>query len=59
VIFPDESHGLSRMGPPSRRLARLHLSRDWGVGRLEPAGAPKPATEVGVRALAMAESRRA
>jgi dipeptidyl aminopeptidase/acylaminoacyl peptidase len=59
VIFPDESHGLSRMGTPSRRLARLHLIRDWFVRHLEPAGAPKPATEVGVRALAMAESRRA
>jgi len=29
VLFPGESHGLSRGGTPSRRLARLHIMRDW------------------------------
>jgi dipeptidyl aminopeptidase/acylaminoacyl peptidase len=29
VLFPEESHGLSRGGTPSRRLARLHVMRDW------------------------------
>jgi hypothetical protein len=59
VIFPDESHGLSRMGTPSRRLARLHLIRDWFVRHMEPSGAPSPTTEAGTRALAMAGERRA
>ncbi|NIA22783.1 MAG: prolyl oligopeptidase family serine peptidase [Proteobacteria bacterium] len=27
--FPGESHGLSRMGTPSRRLKRLELMTDW------------------------------
>jgi len=59
VVFPDESHGLSRMGTPSRRVARLHLIRDWFVRHLGPHGAPAPATEAGVRALAAAGTRRA
>jgi dipeptidyl aminopeptidase/acylaminoacyl peptidase len=29
VLFPGESHGLSRGGTPSRRLARLHWMRNW------------------------------
>ena len=29
VLFPAESHGLSRGGTPSRRLARLHVMREW------------------------------
>jgi dipeptidyl aminopeptidase/acylaminoacyl peptidase len=29
VLFPGESHGLSRGGTPSRRLARLHVMREW------------------------------
>ena len=29
VLFPGESHGLSRGGTPSRRVARLHVMRDW------------------------------
>ena len=29
MLFPGESHGLSRGGTPSRRLARLHIMRDW------------------------------
>ena len=41
VLFPGESHGLSRGGTPSRRVARLHFIRDWFVRYLkpEPAGA--------------------
>jgi dipeptidyl aminopeptidase/acylaminoacyl peptidase len=27
--FPEESHGLSRMGTPSRRLERLRLIVEW------------------------------
>ncbi len=40
VLFPGESHGLSRGGTPSRRLARLHIMRDWFVRHLMPGGAP-------------------
>lgn len=29
VRFPEESHGLSRTGTPSRRYARLGYMRDW------------------------------
>ncbi len=29
VIFPNESHGLSRGGRPSHRVARLNHIRDW------------------------------
>jgi dipeptidyl aminopeptidase/acylaminoacyl peptidase len=36
VLFPGESHGLSRGGTPSRRLARLHVMRDWFVKHLAP-----------------------
>ena len=39
VLFPGESHGLSRGGTPSRRLARLHFLREWFVRYLEPGGA--------------------
>jgi dipeptidyl aminopeptidase/acylaminoacyl peptidase len=40
VLFPEESHGLSRGGTPSRRLARLILMRDWFAGHLAPEAAP-------------------
>jgi dipeptidyl aminopeptidase/acylaminoacyl peptidase len=43
VLFPEESHGLSRGGTPSRRLARLHIMRDWFLRHLAPdapSGAP-------------------
>ena len=40
VLFPDESHGLSRGGTPSRRVARLHVMRDWFTRHLMPGGAP-------------------
>jgi dipeptidyl aminopeptidase/acylaminoacyl peptidase len=28
-MFPEESHGLSRIGKPSRRAERLEIIRDW------------------------------
>ncbi len=59
VLYPAESHGLSRMGTPTRRVARLHIMRDWFVRHLSPAGAPPATTEAGAHALAMAGSRRA
>jgi dipeptidyl aminopeptidase/acylaminoacyl peptidase len=40
VLFPGESHGLSRGGTPSRRLARLHVMRDWFTRYLMPGGTP-------------------
>lgn len=53
VLFPGESHGLSRGGTPSRRVARLHFLREWFVRYLAPqsseaaspraAGAAEPA----------------
>jgi dipeptidyl aminopeptidase/acylaminoacyl peptidase len=43
VLFPGESHGLSRGGTPSRRLARLHFLRDWFVRHLKPQTAAKAA----------------
>jgi dipeptidyl aminopeptidase/acylaminoacyl peptidase len=39
VLFPAESHGLSRGGTPSRRLARLHVMREWFHRHLMPDGA--------------------
>ena len=51
VRFPNESHGLSRGGTPSRRLERLRVLGDWFARHLKPAkvdGAissdPKPAS---------------
>jgi dipeptidyl aminopeptidase/acylaminoacyl peptidase len=29
VVFPESSHGLSREGPPSQRVERLKLIRQW------------------------------
>lgn len=56
VLFPGESHGLSRGGTPSRRVARLHVMRDWFQRYLMPGASPAareaPAAEpamVGVR----------
>ncbi len=40
VLFPGESHGLSRGGTPSRRVARLHVMRDWFRRHLMPGSAP-------------------
>lgn len=59
VLYPAESHGLSRMGTPTRRVARLHVMRDWFVRHLTPAGAPETMTAAGAHSLAMAGSRRA
>ena len=42
VLFPEESHGLSRGGTPSRRLARLHVMRDWFTRHLKPEGGVEP-----------------
>ena len=39
VLYPAESHGLSRGGSPSRRLARLHVMREWFTRYLMPGGA--------------------
>jgi dipeptidyl aminopeptidase/acylaminoacyl peptidase len=59
VLFPAESHGLSRKGTPSRRVARLHLMRDWFVRHLGPDGAPAPVSAVATSAEpAMAGTRR-
>jgi dipeptidyl aminopeptidase/acylaminoacyl peptidase len=57
VLFPEESHGLSRGGTPSRRIARLTLMRDWFARHLEPeAPAASPAAAAGVAEPAL--SRR-
>jgi acylaminoacyl-peptidase len=29
IVFPEESHGLSRMGKPSRRVERLECVLSW------------------------------
>ena len=59
VLFPGESHGLSRKGTPSRRVARMHLMRDWFVRYLAPEGAPAPVSGVATSAEpAMAGARQ-
>jgi dipeptidyl aminopeptidase/acylaminoacyl peptidase len=59
VLFPGESHGLSRKGTPSRRVARMHLMRDWFVRYLDPANAPEPVSGVATSAEpALAGARR-
>ena len=59
ILFPGESHGLSRKGTPSRRVARLHIMRDWFVRHLSPEGAPAPVTAVAESVgTAMAATRR-
>ena len=59
ILFPGESHGLSRKGTPSRRVARLHIMRDWFVRHLSPEGAPAPVTAVAESAGAnLAATRR-
>jgi dipeptidyl aminopeptidase/acylaminoacyl peptidase len=42
VLFPAESHGLSRGGTPSRRIARLTLMHEWFARHLA-SGAAAPA----------------
>jgi dipeptidyl aminopeptidase/acylaminoacyl peptidase len=44
VLFPGESHGLSRGGTPSRRVARLTFLRDWFVRWLAPGKSAAEAT---------------
>ncbi|HEX5031380.1 MAG TPA: S9 family peptidase [Candidatus Eisenbacteria bacterium] len=51
VLFPGESHGLSRGGTPSRRLARLHIMRDWFHRHLVD-GSPKKAEPKSEAAMA-------
>jgi dipeptidyl aminopeptidase/acylaminoacyl peptidase len=36
ALFPTSSHGLSRGGPPSQRVERLQIIRDWFTTRLLP-----------------------
>lgn len=44
VLFPTSSHGLSRNGPPSQRVERLEIIRDWFTTRLlPPPAAPRSA----------------
>ncbi|MGE0582108.1 MAG: prolyl oligopeptidase family serine peptidase [Steroidobacteraceae bacterium] len=44
VLFPTSSHGLSRNGPPSQRVERLEIIRDWFTTRLlTPPAAPRSA----------------
>ena len=51
VLFPGESHGLSRGGTPSRRIARLHLMRDWFRRHLVD-GAPRKSEKASEAAMA-------
>ena len=39
IRFPKESHGLSRTGTPSRRIARLRAIAAWFDRRLKEGGA--------------------
>jgi dipeptidyl aminopeptidase/acylaminoacyl peptidase len=57
VLYPEESHGLSRGGTPSRRLARLHIMRDWFVRHLAPG--PVQASAGAVAAEPVAAQARA
>jgi dipeptidyl aminopeptidase/acylaminoacyl peptidase len=57
VLFPGESHGLSRGGTPSRRLARLHFIREWFVRHLTPESAAKPARAPAAAEPAMAKAK--
>ncbi|MGQ0836697.1 MAG: S9 family peptidase [Gammaproteobacteria bacterium] len=41
ALFPTSAHGLSREGPPSQRIERLQLIRDWFDENLKPAGEPR------------------
>ena len=45
VLFPAESHGLSRGGTPSRRLARLHVMREWFTRHLMAQGGGQVGTD--------------
>lgn len=40
IVFPEESHGLSRMGKPSRRVERLGYILEWFQKYLSVAPAP-------------------
>jgi dipeptidyl aminopeptidase/acylaminoacyl peptidase len=49
AVFPDSSHGLSREGRPSLRVARLKLIRDWFNEKLS-AQAPQGKEEQAAKA---------
>ncbi|HYQ96009.1 MAG TPA: prolyl oligopeptidase family serine peptidase, partial [Candidatus Eisenbacteria bacterium] len=57
VLFPVESHGLSRGGTPSRRVARLHFLREWFVRHLKPEPAAKAARAAAAAEPAMAKAK--
>jgi dipeptidyl aminopeptidase/acylaminoacyl peptidase len=57
VLFPGESHGLSRGGTPSRRLARLHFIREWFVRHLKPGAAGDSAKAHAASEPAMAKAK--
>jgi dipeptidyl aminopeptidase/acylaminoacyl peptidase len=57
VLFPCESHGLSRGGTPSRRLARLHFIREWFVRHLAAGTASTAAREPAGAEPAMAKAK--
>jgi dipeptidyl aminopeptidase/acylaminoacyl peptidase len=54
VLFPAESHGLSRGGTPSRRIARLTLMHEWFARHLA-SGAAAPAAAAAEPALSRAK----
>jgi len=57
VLFPGESHGLSRGGTPSRRVARLHFLREWFVRHLKPQPAAKAPRAAAAAEPAMAKAK--
>ncbi len=57
VLFPCESHGLSRGGTPSRRIARLHFLREWFVRHLGPATASNGAPRAAATEPALAKAK--
>jgi dipeptidyl aminopeptidase/acylaminoacyl peptidase len=57
VLFPGESHGLSRGGTPSRRIARLHFLREWFTRHLSPGSGTKAVREPAAAEPAMAKAK--
>jgi dipeptidyl aminopeptidase/acylaminoacyl peptidase len=57
VLFPGESHGLSRGGTPSRRVARLHFLREWFVRHLKPGSTGKTARTAAAAEPAMSKAK--
>jgi dipeptidyl aminopeptidase/acylaminoacyl peptidase len=50
AVFPDSSHGMSREGRPSLRVARLALIRDWFLGKLTTTRDREPQEEQSAKA---------